>query len=199
MENSFDIVMELLSEEDNKFFQEKDKEIRKGIAKFKTVSAQVLSMQKKVDAFIKSHPGCDQEGDKYYDEAFEMVKDLELKLDELNNSFIYVFKRPGTSIEKGLNKGRIAGILISFISVIFIPFSKKFFAGILGSGIATSVASGSLSEVARKKMDKKWEEKESEWKEMNPDNVMDKMNEMYGIVDKMRDTFSKKYSPWLNY
>lgn len=199
METSFDIVMEFLSEEENKFFQEKDKEIRKGISKFKTVSAQVLSMQKKVDAFIKSHPGCDQEGDKNYDEAFTMVNELELKLDELNNSFVYVFKRPGTSIEKGLNKGRIAGILISFISLIFIPFSKKFFAGILGSGIATSVASGSLSSVARKKIDKKWEEKEAEWKEMNPDNVMDKMDEMYGIVDKMRDTFSKKYSPWLNY
>ena len=128
MENSFDIVMELLSEEDNKFFQEKDKEIRKGIAKFKTISAQVLSMQKKVDAFIKSHPGCDQEEDKNYNEAFEMAHDLELKLDELDNSFIYVFDRPGTSIERGLNKGRIAGILISFISLIFIPFSKKFFA-----------------------------------------------------------------------
>lgn len=199
MENSFDIVMELLSEEDNKFFQEKDKEIRKGIAKFKTISAQVLSMQKKVDAFIKSHPGCDQEEDKYYNDAFELAHDLELKLDELDNSFIYVFDRPGTSIERGLNKGRIAGILISFISLIFIPFSKKFFAGILGSGIATSVASSSLSEVARKKMDKKWKEKEAEWKEMNPDNVMDKMKEMYDIVDKMRDTFSKKYSPWLDY
>lgn len=199
MENSFDIVMELLSEEENKFFQEKDKEIRKGIAKFKTISAQVLSMQKKVDAFIKSHPGCDQEEDKNYDEAFEMVNALELNLDELNNSFVYVFNRPGTSIERGLNKGRIAGILISFISLIFIPFSKKFFAGILGSGIAISVASSSLSEVARKKMNKKWEEKEAEWKEMNPDNVMDKMKEMYDIVDKMRDTFSKKYSPWLDY
>ena len=48
-------------------------------------------------------------------------------------------------------------------------------------------------------MDKKWKEKEAEWKEMNPDNVMDKMKEMYDIVDKMRDTFSKKYSPWLDY
>lgn len=25
------------------------------------------------------------------------------------------------------------------------------------------------------------------------------MKEMYGIVDNMRDTFSKKYSPWLDY
>ena len=43
MENSFDIVMELLSEEENKFFREKDNEIRKGNRNLKVKSAQILS------------------------------------------------------------------------------------------------------------------------------------------------------------
>lgn len=135
MENSFDIVMELLSEEENEFFQEKDNEIRKGIRNFKVKSSQILSDQKKIDSFIKKHPGCDQEDDKNFEKVVEMVYSLDEEMLELFRTFMKIYKRPGTKAERNLNSSFIYGILASFVSLIFIPFSKKLFAGILAGGI----------------------------------------------------------------
>lgn len=197
MENSFDIVMELLSEEENKFFQEKDKEIRKGIRNFKVKSAQILSDQKKIDNFIKKHPGCDQEDDKNFEEVVDMVYALDERMLDLSRTFMKIFKRPGTKAESNLNSGFIYGILASFVSLIFIPFSKKLFAGLLAGGIGTSIVTSKIQSVVSNKIDKKWEEKEKEWKELNPNNVYAKMEEMEDLVDKMRSALSDKYAPWM--
>jgi hypothetical protein len=40
-------------------------------------------------------------------------------------------------------------------------------------------------------------EKEKEWKELNPNNVYAKMEEMEDLVDKMRSALSDKYAPWM--
>lgn len=197
MENSFDIVMELLSEEENKFFQEKDNEIRKGIRNFKVKSSQILSDQKKIDSFIKKHPGCDQEDDKNFEKVVEMVYSLDEEMLELSRTFMKIYKRPGTKAERNLNSGFIYGILASFVSLIFIPFSKKLFAGILAGGIGTSIVSSKIQSVVSNKNDKKWEEKEKEWKELNPNNVYAKMEEMEDLVDKMRSALSDNYAPWM--
>lgn len=197
METSFDIVMELLSEEENKFFQEKDNEIRKGIRNFKVISAQILSDQKKIDNFIKKHPGCDQEDDKNFEKVVDMVYDLDLRMRDLSTAFMKIYKRPGTKAESNLDSGFIYGILASFVSLIFIPFSKKLFAGILAGGIGTSVVTSKIQSVVSNKNDKKWEEKEKEWKELNPNNVYAKMEEMEDLVDKMRSALSDKYAPWM--
>lgn len=197
MENSFDIVMELLSEEENKFFQEKDNEIRKGIRNFKIKSAQILSNQKKIDNFIKKHPGCDQEDDKNFEKVVDMVYSLDEEMLDLSRTFMKIYKRPGTKAESNLNSGFIYGILASFVSLIFIPFSKKLFSGILAGGIGTSVVTSKIQSVVSNKNDKKWEEKEKEWKELNPNNVYAKMEEMEDLVDKMRSALSDKYAPWM--
>lgn len=197
MENSFDIVMELLSEEENKFFQEKDNEIRKGIRNFNIKSAQILSDQKKIDSFIKKHPGCDQQDDKNFEKVVEMVYSLDEEMLELSRTFMKIYKRPGTKAESNLNSGFIYGILASFVSLIFIPFSKKLFAGILAGGIGTSIVTSKIQSVVSNKIDKKWEEKEKEWKELNPNNVYAKMEEMEDLVDKMRSALSDKYAPWM--
>lgn len=197
MENSFDIVMELLSEEENKFFQEKDNEIRKGIRNFKVISAQILSDQKKIDNFIKKHPGCDQEDDKNFEKVVDMVYELDERMLDLSRVFMKIYKRPGTKVEGNLESGFIYGILASFVSLIFIPFSKKLFAGLLVGGIGTSVVSAKIRSFVSNKNDKKWEEKEKEWKELNPNNVYAKMEEMEDLVDEMRDALSDKYAPWM--
>ena len=197
MEKSFDIVMELLSEEENKFFQEKDNEIRKGIRNFNIKSAQILSDQKKIDSFIKKHPGCDQQDDKNFEKVVEMVYSLDEEMLELSRTFMKIYKRPGTKAESNLNSGFIYGILASFVSLIFIPFSKKLFAGILAGGIGTSIVTSKIQSVVSNKIDKKWEEKEKEWKELNPNNVYAKMEEMEDLVDKMRSALSDKYAPWM--
>lgn len=197
MENSFDIVMELLSEEENKFFQEKDNEIRKGIRNFKVKSAQILSDQKKIDSFIKKHPGCDQEDDKNFEKVVDMVYALDERMLDLSRTFMKIYKRPGTKAERNLNSGFIYGILASFVSLIFIPFSKKLFAGILAGGIGTSIVTSKIQSVVSNKNDKKWEEKEKEWKELNPNNVYAKMEEMENLVDEMRSALSDKYAPWM--
>ena len=197
MENSFDIVMELLSEEENKFFQDKDNEIRKGIRNFNIKSAQILSDQKKIDSFIKKHPGCDQQDDKNFEKVVEMVYSLDEEMLELSRTFMKIYKRPGTKAESNLNSGFIYGILASFVSLIFIPFSKKLFAGILAGGIGTSIVTSKIQSVVSNKIDKKWEEKEKEWKELNPNNVYAKMEEMEDLVDKMRSALSDKYAPWM--
>ena len=197
MENSFDIVMELLSEEENRFFQEKDNEIRKGIRNFKIKSTQILSDQKKIDSFIKKHPGCDQQDDKNFEKVVEMVYSLDEEMLELSRTFMKIYKRPGTKAERNLNSGFIYGILASFVSLIFIPFSKKLFAGILAGGIGTSIVTSKIQSAVSNKNDKKWEEKEKEWKELNPNNVYAKMEEMENLVDKMRSALSDKYAPWM--
>lgn len=81
--------------------------------------------------------------------------------------------------------------LDTFLSII------ELFTGLLAVGIGTSIVSSKIQSVVSIKNDKKWEEKEKEWKELNPNNVYAKMEEMEDLVDKMRSALSDKYAPWM--
>ena len=79
--------------------------------------------------------------------------------------------------------------LDTFLSII------ELFTGLLAVGIGTSIVSSKIRSVVSNKNDKKWEEKER--KELNPNNVYAKMEEMEDLVDEMRSALSDKYASWM--
>lgn len=205
MENFiFDSVMEKLSQEENEKFSKLNQEAKKAIETLRSNMTEYTKQCKKIDAFIKSHPGCNtydeenKEEEKVYIKVCQMVDKAHKHLEDFTRVYFKIrdaYKQ--TKMSDTLMSSIMISILIASIGIISLPFTKKAGAVMGGGGIVSAIISGKLLSVERDRSYKKWKKKLEEWMKSNPDNYYKVLEETNDIVENLYDEFSKKYGDWM--
>lgn len=204
--NSFDIVMEKLSEDERKFFNDKNERIKKLAMNIKSSTKRMLELSKKADAFIKSHPGCDKDLDEDsvenpdYMKALRLVEAAYREIENLRSD-LYSISKMTNGWNVGQNVSSFIGgisIISTIISAILIPFVKKWAMISAAASLGTAIASYKAFDISSTLRFKKYLKKEKEWASENPNNYLEKLDMIEKIVSDLEDDFKNKYYPWVD-
>lgn len=204
--NSFDIVMEKLSEDERKFFNDKNERIKKLAMNIKSSTKRMLELSKKADAFIKSHPGCDKDLDEDsvenpdYMKALRLVEAAYREIENLRSD-LYSISKMTNGWNVGQNVSSFIGgisIISTIISAILIPFVKKWAMISAAASLGTAIASYKAFDISSTLSFKKYLKKEKEWASENPNNYLEKLDMIEKIVSDLEDDFKNKYYPWVD-
>lgn len=200
----FDSVMEKLSQEENEKFSKMNQEAKEAVETLRNSMADYTKQCKKIDAFIKSHPGCNtydeenEEEEKVYIKVCRMVDKAHKHLENFTDVYFKIqdaYKQ--TKMADTLMSSIIISVLVASIGIISLPFTKKVGAVMGGGGIVSAIISGKLLSVEHGHAYKKWKKKLEEWMKANPNNYYKALEETNDIVENLYDEFSKKYGDWM--
>lgn len=202
--NSFDIVMEKLTNKDREEFVKRDQTAKKIVSEFTSRLNNVMKYSKAADTYIKAHPNCKDEWleDGETDNP-EFAKASELvyrAYNEINDVQILIWnlkKAPMGNATSAFSTVGGVGIIATVLSAILIPFLKKYAAIAAGASAAITGASFAGWIKSDASDDAKWKEKETEWRKENPDNSIGKLEDIEKTIDGIKDDMYDKYNYWL--
>lgn len=202
--NSFDIVMEKLTNKDREEFVKRDQTAKKIVSEFTSRLNNVIKYSKAADKYIKSHPNCKDEwleDGEIDNPEFAKASELVYKAyNEIDNVHILIWKLKKAPMGKVTNAIATVGgvgIIATLLSAILIPFLKKYAA--ITAGASAVITGASFAGWIRSDAsdDTKWKEKETEWRKENPDNSIGKLEDIDETIDKIKDDMYDKYYYWL--
>ena len=202
--NSFDIVMEKLTNKDREEFVKRDQTAKKIVSEFTSRLNNVIKYSKAADKYIKAHPNCkdewleDGETDNLeFAKASELVYKAYNEIDDIQILIWRLKKAPMGKASNAFATVGGVGIIATLLSTILIPFLKKYAAIAAGASAVITGASFAGWIKSDASDDAKWKEKEMEWRKENPDNSIGKLADIEKTIDGIKDDMYDKYYYWL--
>ena len=202
--NSFDIVMEKLTNKDREEFIKRDQTAKKIVSEFTSRLNNVMKYSKAADKYIKAHPNCKDEwledgetDNQEFAKASELVYRAYNEIDNVQILIWKLKKAPMGKATSAFSTVGGVGIIATLLSAILIPFLKKYAA--IAAGASAAITGASFAGWIRSDAsdDAKWKEKETEWRKENPDNSIGKLEDIEKTIDGIKDDMYDKYSYWL--